>query len=253
MQIFATTREPIAQLLSGLNWHFEVSHRGIESFLAHSVAGQLHIAEVQAADFSRLYSIMALVLKPDSGFLNCQARYILGADFASISDSEITRRLNSYCYIATEQTLPDLYQAFGFADIPRDANEPQNTTSTSRSLKRPNFAHFSPITIATISPFPIWFGKRPGLRKGAVPSGRPLISPRRRTMTNKLTSTQIPTWPPPYGPTSFDPAVIISTLSATQKDDENSHPRLFLGIAANGVFSHEAIDWSDSPDSAGPC
>jgi hypothetical protein len=123
VQIFATTREPIARLLSGLNWHFEVSHRGIESLLAHSVAEQLHIAEVQATDFSRLYSIMALVLKPDSGFLNCQARYILGADFASISDSEITRRLNSYCYIATEQTLPDLYQAFGFAEIPRDANE----------------------------------------------------------------------------------------------------------------------------------
>jgi hypothetical protein len=123
IEYFATTREPIAQLLSGLNWHFEVSHRGIESFLAHSIAAQRNIAEVQATDFSRLYSIMALLLKPDSGFLNCQARYILGADFASISDSEITRRLNSYCYIATEQTLPDLYQAFGFAEIPRDANE----------------------------------------------------------------------------------------------------------------------------------
>ena len=122
VEYFATTREPIAQLLSGLNWHFEVSHRGIESFVAHSVAEQLHIAEVQATDFSRLYSIMALLLKPDSGFLNCQARYILGADFASISDSEITRRLNSYCYIATEQTLPDLYQAFGFAEIPRGEN-----------------------------------------------------------------------------------------------------------------------------------
>jgi hypothetical protein len=258
VQIFATTREPIARLLSGLNWHFEVSHRGIESLLAHSVAEQLHIAEVQATDFSRLYSIMALVLKPDSGFLNCQARYILGADFASISDSEITRRLNSYCYIATEQTLPDLYQAFGFAEIPRDANEFRENAASKYHFditifKRPNFAHFSPITIATISPFPIWFGKRPGLRKGAVPSGRPLISPRRRTMTNKLTSTQIPTWPPPYGPTSFDPAVIISTLSATQKDDENSHPRLFLGIAANGGFSHEAKGWSDSAGSGDLC
>ncbi len=77
-------------------------------------------------------------------------------------------------------------------------------------------------------PFPIWFGKRPGLRKGAIRSGRLLKSPRRRTMTNKLTSTRIPMWPPPYAPTGFDPAAIISTLSATQKDDDNSDPRLFL-------------------------
>jgi hypothetical protein len=66
---------------------------------------------------------MALLLKPDSALLNCQARHILGMDFAFITDSEISRRLNSYCYIATEQTLPDLYQAFGFAEIPRYANE----------------------------------------------------------------------------------------------------------------------------------
>ena len=120
---------------------------------------------------------MALLLKFDSGLLNCQARCILGSDFHSISDSEITRRLNSYCYIATEQTLADLYQAFGFARsraMPKSSarTQPQNTTSTPRSFKRPNFAHFSPITIATISPFTIWFGKRPGPRKGAVHSGR---------------------------------------------------------------------------------
>jgi hypothetical protein len=71
----------------------------------------------------RSRQLIFLGYKPDSGFLNCQARYLLGADFDSIADSEITRRLNSYCYIATEQTLPDLYQAFGFAEIPRDANE----------------------------------------------------------------------------------------------------------------------------------
>ena len=44
-------------------------------------------------------------------------------------------------------------------------------------------------------------------------------------MTNKLTSTQIPTWPPACAPTALDPAAIISTLAAAQKDDENSYPR----------------------------
>jgi hypothetical protein len=114
-----------------LNWHFEFTHRGsTEWFLSHSVAAQRNIAEVQATDFSRLYSVMALLLKPDSGFLNCQARFILGADFESIGDSEKTRHLNSYCYIATEQTLPDLYEAFGFAEIPRNANERRENTAS---------------------------------------------------------------------------------------------------------------------------
>jgi hypothetical protein len=122
-EYFASTREPIAQLLSSLNWYFEISHRGPESFLAHSVPAQRNIAEVQETDFSQVSAIMALPLKPDIVHLNLQARCIFGGDFDSISDSEITRRLNSYCYIATEQTLPDLYQAFGFAEIPRDANE----------------------------------------------------------------------------------------------------------------------------------
>ena len=121
VEYFASTREPIAQLLSSINWHFEISHRG--TFLADPVAAQRDIAEVQATDFSQVSAIMALLLKFDSGLLNCQARCILGSDFDSISDSEITRRLNSYCYIATEQTLADLYQAFGFAEIPRDAKE----------------------------------------------------------------------------------------------------------------------------------
>jgi hypothetical protein len=106
-----------------LNWHFEISHREPEWFLAHSAAAQRTIAEVQATNFSQLSAVMALLLKPDSALLNCQARHILGVDFASITDSEISRRLNSYCYIATEQPLPDLYQAFGFAEIPRYANE----------------------------------------------------------------------------------------------------------------------------------
>jgi len=130
VEYFATTREPIAQLLSSLNWQFEIAHRGTESFLARSVAAQQNSAEVQATDFSRLYAFLALLLKHGDGFLNCQARYILGADFESIADCEITRRLNSYCYIATEQTLPDLYQAFGFAEIPRDANERRENAAT---------------------------------------------------------------------------------------------------------------------------
>jgi hypothetical protein len=130
VEYFASVREPIAQLLSALNWHFEISHRGTESLLAHSVAAQRFIAEVQATDFTRLYSIMALLLKPDSGFLNCQARYILGADFETITVDEKARRLNSYCYIATEETLPDLYQAFGFAEIPRDANDLHENASS---------------------------------------------------------------------------------------------------------------------------
>ena len=236
VEYFASTREPIAQLLSSLNRFFEISHRGIECFLAHSFADQRNIAEVQATDFFRLSAIMALLLKPDIGFLNCQARYILGADFDSISDSEITRRLNSYCYIATEQTLPDLYQAFGFAEIPRDANELRENAASkyhfdTTIFKTPElreflaYHHRHDIALYDLVRQTSWSaqGRRP------FRPAYDTLSPRRRTMTKKLTSMRIPTWPPPCGPTSFDPAVIISTLTATQKDDENSDPRLFLG------------------------
>ena len=113
VEYFASIREPATQLLSHLNWSFEILDRGVELFLTHPIEVQQIFAEVQATDFSDLASVMRLLLRTPNGvFLNCQARHILGADFEAISDREIVRRVQSYCYIATEETLPTLYEAF---------------------------------------------------------------------------------------------------------------------------------------------
>jgi hypothetical protein len=77
------------------------------------------MAEVTSTDFSNLSAVMALLLNPTNAFfLNTQSRYILGEDFAWISDSEKMRRLKAYRFIATEDSFPAFYGAFGFAEIP---------------------------------------------------------------------------------------------------------------------------------------
>jgi hypothetical protein len=123
VEYFASIREPIAQLLSMLNWHFEISHREPEWFLAHSAAAQRTIAEVQATNFlSYLLSwrcFWSLTVLSSTARPATFSVWILPPS----RTAKYPAGWNSYCYIATEQTLPDLYQAFGFAEIPRYANE----------------------------------------------------------------------------------------------------------------------------------
>ena len=191
---------------------------------------------------------MALLLKPDSALLNCQARHILGVDFASITDSEISRRLNSYCYIATEQTLPDLYQAFGFAEIPRDAHERRENAASkyhfdTTIFRTPELREFlafhqrHDIALYDLVRQTSWSAQ-----------GRRPFRPAFPIVTPENYDEQA------YG---FDPAAIISTLSATQKDDDNSDPPSFPEgspqLTRTRVFPHKAKGWSDSPDSAGLC
>jgi hypothetical protein len=123
VEYFSVVREPVSQILSALNWHFEIFHRGPESFYALAHEMKLLAAEVRATDFSKPSSIIALLLRHAHVFLDCQARYILGGDFASISESEVARKVATYSYIATSQNLSALYPAFGFAALPGGANE----------------------------------------------------------------------------------------------------------------------------------
>ena len=257
VEYFASAREPIAQLLSSLNWHFEISHRGTELFLAHSIAAQRNIAEIQATDFCQSSAIMALLLKHDS-LLNCQARFILGEDFASIADSEITRRLNSYCYIATEQTLPGLYQAFGFAETPRDTNELRENAASKYHFDTTIFNtcelraflayhHRHDIALYDLVRQTSWSaqGRRPF---------RPAF--------------------PIATPENFDEQAylaanpdVAAAMRANGFRDGRDHfdafghaegrrklvPPPVLRDRPNGVFSHEAKGWSDLPGSADLC
>jgi len=122
IEYFATIREPISQILSYLNFQFEIYNRGPLHFFRYRRTFQLISAEVRATDFSKLPSVIALLLRY-KGILNSQARFILGNDFATISDSEAARRLAAYTFIAISENLSALYPAFGFAQLPNGINE----------------------------------------------------------------------------------------------------------------------------------
>lgn len=79
-------------------------------------------------DFTCRSSIILFFLRHRDFFFNCQARCILGADFATISESEVLRRLATYTYIATSENLAALYSAFGFAALPKEANDLRENT-----------------------------------------------------------------------------------------------------------------------------
>jgi hypothetical protein len=123
IEYFTTIREPISQILSHLNWLFEIYHRGPIFFLAHHHNSQLTSHEVRATDFSKTSSVIALLLRYKGLFLNFQAHMILGDDFATIPDSEVARRVAAYTFIATTENLAALYPAFGFAQLPKQVHE----------------------------------------------------------------------------------------------------------------------------------
>ncbi|MGH6835830.1 MAG: hypothetical protein ACREC9_09855 [Methylocella sp.] len=122
IEYFTTIREPITQILSHLNWQFEIYNRGPIVFLAHHQNSRLISNEVRATDFSNTSSITALLLR-HSTFLNLQARMIIGDDFATIPASEVARKVAAYTFIATTENLSALYPAFGFAQLPKQINE----------------------------------------------------------------------------------------------------------------------------------
>ena len=80
-------------------------------------------------DFSNPAAVMALLLRHADHYLNAQSRYVLGTDFAEISDDEIVRRLVTYTCVASEYDLPKLYRAFGFAQLPEGADEIRENVS----------------------------------------------------------------------------------------------------------------------------
>ncbi|HET6378286.1 MAG TPA: hypothetical protein VFG05_08280 [Methylocella sp.] len=117
IEYFATVREPVAQLVSHLNFQFEIYYRGPLYFFRFPRIIQLMSEQVRSTDFSKAESIIAL-LQRFKGFLNLQARMVLGADYSEISGSETERRLAAYTYIALNENLESLYPAFGFARLP---------------------------------------------------------------------------------------------------------------------------------------
>lgn len=117
IEYFTAVREPVAQLISHLNFQFEIYYRGPLYFFRFPRTIQLMSEQVRRTDFSKAESIIALLLSL-RGFLNLQARMVLGSDYAVISGGEAARRLAAYTFIALNENLESLYPAFGFARLP---------------------------------------------------------------------------------------------------------------------------------------
>lgn len=123
IEYFSAVREPVAQLLSHLNWQWEIHNRGPERLRGYPRPRLALSEQVRATDFSKSSSIIGMLLRLKRNFLNCQASYILGAEYNTISDGELARRVASFTYIATEHDLPALYRAFGFAALPKESSK----------------------------------------------------------------------------------------------------------------------------------
>lgn len=75
-------REPMEQVASHYNWLIEIGHRG-ETFLkGHPMAIQQIHHRVASSDNNDPRVIMQNIEAHPGLFLNCQARYVVGADFA---------------------------------------------------------------------------------------------------------------------------------------------------------------------------
>jgi hypothetical protein len=121
VEYFATVREPIAQLISHLNYSFERYGRN-DYYDIHSMSEHRVDFDVLSTNFSNPSSVINLLLRHEE-FLDNQSRYVLGNDFDDITDEEMERRLKVYSFIASESELFTLYQAFGFMQIPDNASD----------------------------------------------------------------------------------------------------------------------------------
>jgi hypothetical protein len=121
VEYFSSIREPVAQLVSHLNFSFERYSRSNYYVEVNRDEQQID-ADVRATDFTDPAAVTNLLLRHATRYLDAQSRYLLGVDFTEISDAEVVRRLATYTYVTTETDLPKLYRAFGFAQLPEGAD-----------------------------------------------------------------------------------------------------------------------------------
>lgn len=110
---FSTVREPVAQICSHLNYSFH-RQKSLDYYDRYSLHEQSIDADVMSTDFHHAASVIKLLLTWRNLFLNIQSRLVIGADFEALSESEVDERLSAYKFIATDRTLPQLVDHFGF-------------------------------------------------------------------------------------------------------------------------------------------
>jgi hypothetical protein len=110
-------RDPVDQLISHLNFSL---HRRTEKDYhdLHDDNEKGLDAEIAAMNFSDPYAIIDFLTKYPEGYLNIQSRLLIGEDFTTISQEEFLLRLQCYSHIATEFTFSEIFDRFGFCQLP---------------------------------------------------------------------------------------------------------------------------------------
>ena len=135
VEFFTTLRDPFKQIVSHLKHSFSRYHQENGEQPFDDVEAEID-RDVATTDFGSVDAIIELLRRQSDWFLNIQSRYVLGADYASLSDAERVKRLSAYACISTEHTLKNIYKAWGFLKLPADAvrihnNRNESTLDTS--------------------------------------------------------------------------------------------------------------------------
>ncbi len=131
VEYFSVVRDPVDHLLSLLNYSLQryEQHQGLTIGQEEQLDGD--IAMTDLADPAALQ----LLLLRHPIMLDMQSAYVLGEDFADISNEEVSRRLTTYTCVSTADDLPRLYRAFGFAQLPPATDELWENKSVRRVSK----------------------------------------------------------------------------------------------------------------------
>ncbi|MBC8205662.1 MAG: hypothetical protein H8E68_00735 [Kiritimatiellaeota bacterium] len=103
IRYFSCIRDPSLQVMSHLNWLFEIQCRGPKFFYGHPVNIQEISMDVRSNGLQNIYDIMHVLLKYKGLFLNTQSRFLLSKK--SYVEKNIDSALSCFEFIGTEKTI----------------------------------------------------------------------------------------------------------------------------------------------------
>jgi len=119
VEYFSVVRDPALQIISHMNYSFERYNRP-DYLELHTQEERERDFQIMSLDFGDVSAVIKFLTRHADIFLNIQSRYVLGEDYADLSDEEVDHRLAVFTYIGTTETLDRLYRAFGFVMLPPD-------------------------------------------------------------------------------------------------------------------------------------
>lgn len=125
-KLYSCLREPVAQLISHVNWLNEIRYRGRDFFYA--LSKDIHRISFHAGsvDYGNPCDVMHFLLEHEHLFLNNQSKYIFGPNFDKLTPDQRDEAVAGYEFIGTSENIRDLADRLGLKAIPREnTSEPR--------------------------------------------------------------------------------------------------------------------------------